>query len=372
MSPSASLGTIKRILAILIAIAIVLAAGIVVGQAPALFGVEPDLEASIEFEDQTGDGDVVVIDEVSLSDGGFVVVTDGGDEPIAVSEYLGSGTHDNVTVERDPDVEEELVGQLTATVHQDTTGDETYAYEETDGEEDRPYLEDGFPVADTATVTPDDDPDDPLEDSFAVDEITAPAEATTDDTIEVTAVVSNPTDIETQQAVELRFDGTVYEQQLTEGVAPGESTEVSFEVGTEGVAPGERTVGVYTEADGAVETIDLEFHTDPTVSVVDADEETVTVDVATPVEGFVAIEDDDGEVLATTDQLEAGEHSNVTAAFDENVTVDEDEELTAVLYEGDPDDLETATPYEDDEDDERVEATFTIAEAADAADGNDE
>ncbi|WP_449289426.1 DUF7282 domain-containing protein, partial [Natronolimnohabitans innermongolicus] len=157
MSSRVTFGTIKRVVAILIAIVIVLAAGIIVGQAPALFGVEDDPAASIEFDDQDGDGESIVIDEVSLSDGGFIVVTDGADAPIAVSDYLGSGTHENVTVERDEDADEELVGRLTATVHQDTTDDETYAYDDTDGEEDRPYLEDGFPVSDTATVTTTDD-----------------------------------------------------------------------------------------------------------------------------------------------------------------------------------------------------------------------
>ncbi|ELY45652.1 hypothetical protein C495_07725, partial [Natronorubrum sulfidifaciens JCM 14089] len=141
-------GTIKRVGAILIAIVVVLAAGIVVGQAPAIFGVDEDPTASIAFEDQQQDGESVIIEEVTLSDGGFIVITDSGEEPLVVSDYLGAGTHENVTIERD---EVDLVGRLTATVHQDTTDDETYAYEDSDGEEDRPYLENGFPVADTAT-----------------------------------------------------------------------------------------------------------------------------------------------------------------------------------------------------------------------------
>ncbi len=358
MSSRLTFGTIKRVGAILIAITIVLAAGIIVGQAPAIFGVEEDPEASITFEDQQGDGDSVVIDEVTLSDGGFVVITDGGDEPFAVSEYLGSGSHENVTVEAD---EDELVGRLTATVHQDTTNDETYTYEESDGADDRPYLEDGFPVADTATVLTVED-DDALADSFVVDEISAPTAATTNETIEVAAEISNPTELENQENVVFRLDGAVLEQQAVT-LEGGETREVSFEVDTTGTPPGERILGIYTDGDGVLEPIDLELHTDPYVEIVDASDENVTVDMATPEDGFVAIEDEDGAVIATSDDLDAGEHTDVSIEFDENVTVDDDAELTAVVYDGDPDDLDAATVLE--HEDEPVETTFTIADAAD-------
>ena len=366
MSAKSTLGTIKRVGAILIAIAIVLAAGIVVGQAPAIFGVEDDPEASIEFEDQQGDGESVVIGEVTLSDGGFVVLTNGGDESLAVSDYLESGTHENVTIERAEDAEEDLVGQLTATVHQDTTGD-GYAYEESEGEEDRPYLEDGFPVSDTASVTTTLD-DDALSDSFTVDSISAPTTATTNDTIEVTAEITNPTEIESQQNVEFRLGGTVLEQQALE-LGSGETREVTFQIDTVGAPPGEQPIGVYTDGDGAITTIDLEFHTDPAIEVVDASEENVTVDVATPVDGFVGIEAENGSLVGTSDDLEPGEHSNVTAEFDDDAEVDDDEELTAVLYEGESDDDEP-TPFED-EDGDGVETTFTIADVENDDDGDE-
>ncbi|RQH01493.1 DUF7282 domain-containing protein [Natrarchaeobius oligotrophus] len=366
MSTRSTFGTIKRIVAILLAIAIVLVAGIIVGQAPAIFGVEQDPEASIEFEDQRGDGTNVTIDEVSLSDGGFVVITDGGTDPIAVSDYLGSGSHENVTVSVDEDDEPELVGRLIATVHHDTTGDETYAYEETDGEEDRPYLENGFPVSDTATVTTTDD--DALADSFVVESVEAPSTATTNETVEITAEIRNPTDFDTQQVVDFRVDGAVLEQQTLE-LDAGESREVTFQIDTAGSPPGEQTIGVYTEADGALQAIDLEFHTDPSIDVVDADDENVTVDVAIPEDGFVAIEDDETTVadnetaIGTSDELGPGEHENVTIGLEESV--DEDEELAAVLYEGDPEEPGDASPIE--HDDEPVETTFTIADVRAAA-----
>ncbi len=354
MSSRLDLATVKRVLAIVIAIVIVIAAGILVGQAPAIFGVDEDPTAEITFEDQDGDGDSVEIDSVTLSEGGFVVITDGDEETLVVSEYLGSGTHENVTIEHEDGPE--LVGQLTATVHQDTTDDETYVHDETDGEEDQPYLDDGFPVSDTAAVTA--NGEDPLDDSFVVESIDAPSTATTSELITVTAEVQNPTELTTQQTVELRLDGEVVEQQVLELDAE-ESREVSFEVDTTGTEPGDRIVGVYAEADGALETIDFEFHTEPTVTVTDATTENATVDAAIPEPGFVAIEDNE-TTIGTSDQLDPGEHSNVSVAFDTDV--DEDDDLTATLYAGDPDEIDDATPI--DGDDEPIQTSFTIADVA--------
>ncbi|ELY29244.1 hypothetical protein C500_11020 [Natrialba magadii ATCC 43099] len=386
MSSRPTFGTIKRVVAILIAIAIVLAAGIVVGQAPALFGIDDDPEATIEFEDQQQNGSVVVIDEVTLSDGGYVVITDGADatEPLAVSEPLSDGTHEELTIDRDDDSEQELLGRLTATVHQDTADEDDFAYAETDGTEDQPYLSAGYPVSDTATVTAE-EIDDTLEDSFTVEDLDVPTSATTNETMEVTAEVRNPTDLDDQQPVELRLDGQLLEWQTLD-LEGGESTTVTFEVDTRGTPPGERVLGVYTDRDGIHETIELEFHTEPAVTVTDASESRVITDVAIPVEGFVAvvengdeenatdetdIDPDDWEILGASDQLEPGEHEEVRVSFDENVSVDDDDELTAVIYEGDPEDREAASLYEPDADEivvdeealpELVVTTFTVGE----------
>ncbi|SEQ73277.1 DUF7282 domain-containing protein [Natrinema salaciae] len=365
MSSRLTFGTLKRIVAILIAIVIVLAAGIVVGQAPAIFGVDEDPEASITFEDQQGDGTNVTIRDVSLSDGGYVVITDGGDEPLAVSERLEAGTHENVTVEREDDSTRELVGQLTATVHQDTADEDGFAYGETDGEEDRPYLEDGFPVSDTATVTTTEE--DALSDSFAVESIDAPETATTNETIRVNATIRNPTEFQTQQSVTVRIDGAVFERQVLE-LEGGESRTVSFETDTSGAPPGNRTIGVYTDGDGAVAAIDLEFHTDPSVSVTEAGAERVTVAAAIPERGFVAVEQN-GSVIGTSGELEPGEHENVTVDLAADADVGADAELTAALYAGDPADAETASPIE--RDGEPVETTFTLADAGDGGGGNE-
>lgn len=354
------LGTVKRLLAVLVAVAIVLAAGAVVGQAPELFGSEvtQDPEASIEFEDQTGDGTSVTIDRVSLSEGGFVVVADGTGTIVGTSDYLESGEHENVTVEQREDGDGELLGLLTATVHQDTTDDETFAFEETDGEEDKPYVEDGYPVSDAATVTLEERPDGEDEStSFLVESIDAPASVSTNDTLEVVAEIRNPNDVEMRQHVELRVGGAVVERQVV-SLEADESQEVTFEADGASLESGNQTVGVYTTDDGALADLEISYDGPPTLEVLESDTSSVTVDAALPADGFVAVEDEDGDVVGTGGPLEAGEHEDVTVGFDESV--DDGEELTVVLLEGDPAESDDATAFE--EDGESVEVTATAEE----------
>ncbi len=365
MSSRATFGTLKQIGAILIAIVIVIAAGILVGQAPAIFGVEEPPEASITFDDQQGNGTRVTIQEVTLSDGGYVVITDGGDEPLAVSDRLEAGTHENVTVEREDDASRELVGQLTATVHQDTSAQEGYAYEETDGEEDQPYLSDGFPVSDTATVTTSDTS---ISNSFVVESIDAPSSATTNETISVSAQIRNPTEFQAQQPVEVRIGGAVFARQMFE-LESGEARNVTFEVETNGAPPGNQSIGVYTEDDGELSRIDLEFHTEPSVAVESASNDSVTVSTAIPEEGYVALERD-GSVVGTSERLEPGEDDNVTVDVDDDVSFDADDELTATLYAGDPGAVESASPIEFEG--EPVRTSFTFGAVADESDDGDE
>ncbi|MFA9416231.1 CARDB domain-containing protein [Natrinema sp. HArc-T2] len=357
MSSRVTFGTFKRIGAILIAIAIVIAAGILVGQAPAIFGVEEEPDASITFDDQRGNGTSVTIQEVTLSDGGYVVITDGSDQPLAVSDRLEAGTHENVTIEREDGASRDLVGQLTATAHQDTSGQEGYAYEATDGEEDQPYLADGFPVSDTATVL---SGESAVSNSFVVDSIDAPSSATTNETISVSAQIRNPTEFQAQQPVEVRIGGAVFARQVFE-LESGEVRNVTFETETNGAPAGNQSIGVYTEDDGALSRIDLEFHTEPSVAVDDASNESVIVSAAIPEEGFVAL-DRDGTILGTSERLDPGEHGNVTIDLPADTSIDADDELTAILYAGDPGTVDAATPIESGG--EPVQTTFTFGAVA--------
>ncbi|WP_090384756.1 DUF7282 domain-containing protein [Natronobacterium texcoconense] len=143
-------------------------------------------EATITFQDQDSDGDSVVIDAIELSEGGFVAVYDElavDADPEAVlgsSEYLEAGAYDNVTVELDESLEESQ--PLTAVVHHDTTGDETFQYVESDGSEDEPYVsEGGAPVLDSAFVTVDEEPEPEPEAELDVSDQTGDGETLTVD-----------------------------------------------------------------------------------------------------------------------------------------------------------------------------------------------
>ena len=371
MSPNATLGSLKVILAILIAVGIVVGVGVFVGQAPAIFGadVEDDPTASITFEDQDGNGTSVEIQNVSLSEGGFVVVTDEDGDVLASSDYLSAGDHENVTVEAGEESERELLGRLTATAYHDRTDDGEFRPDPDDEEVagDRPYVVDGYPVEETAMVTDGDRPADAPADSFVAETITGPSEATTTETVSFEGEIRNPTENELRQHVEFRIDGQLVERQvLTLGA--DESRELTIEVDLVNVEEGNAIYGLYTSEDGVHGEIDVEYDGPPSVSIIDADNETVSVDAGLPDGGFVAIEDADGDVVGTSDELDAGVHEAVSIEID----TAGDDTLTAVAYEGDPDDVDGATAYEDDDGDRITdEVALVDDEDADDADADD-
>jgi len=351
-----ALGTVKRLLAVSIAVAIVLGAGLIVGGAPTLFEEEvvDEPEASLEFSDQTGDGTSVTVDEVSLSHGGFVAVSDGSGEIVGVSDHLEAGEHATVTVEQREGDDLEMLGRLTATAHRDTTDDGEFTYEETDGEGDRPYLDADYPVSETATVAMDDAPSDGTDTSFLVESVDAPEVVATDEEVAVVAEVHNPNGFETRQHVEIRADGTVLERRVVE-LGAGESRELDFEVAGDTLEPGESALGVYTVEDGVVVGVTVEYAGDPELGVVDVEEGSVTVDAALPGAGFVAVGNETGELLGTSDPLDAGVHEEVPVEFEPEAG-----NLTVALFEGEPDEPEAATPVT--LDGEPVETTVVTEE----------
>ncbi|WP_440767294.1 DUF7282 domain-containing protein [Natronorubrum sp. DTA7] len=124
-------------------------------------GVDEDAEATVTFTDQELENDTVVVDQVTVDDGGFVVIHDSSllagnvfESVIGVSEYLDEGTHENVEVTLDEPLEEDET--LIAMPHFDTNDNEEYDFVETEGTEDGPYLTvDDEPVTDEAVVTVD-------------------------------------------------------------------------------------------------------------------------------------------------------------------------------------------------------------------------
>ncbi|WP_254530949.1 DUF7282 domain-containing protein [Natrinema gelatinilyticum] len=142
----------------------------------------PCQPAYVTFEDQTTDGDTVVVQNVTLASPGFVTIHNSSllvgntiGSVIGTSEYLEAGTHENVTITLDDPLEEDET--LIAMPHRDTNQNQTYDFVETEGLEDGPFLTaDGEPVTDDAVVTvetaADEEPvdDEPIDDNVTDDE----------------------------------------------------------------------------------------------------------------------------------------------------------------------------------------------------------
>lgn len=121
--------------------------------------------ATVTFENQSSNGTVVVIESVTLPEGGFVAVHDAGflagdalNSTVGVSAYLEPGTHENVAVRPfalPADRDRLPLGNATlvAMAHLDTDGNRTFDFVTSGGTADGPYLVGGTPVTDVATVT---------------------------------------------------------------------------------------------------------------------------------------------------------------------------------------------------------------------------
>jgi PGF-CTERM protein len=114
-------------------------------------------QASVTFEDTTSGGETIVVDEVTVPEGGFVTIhdntlTEGNTlgSVVGTSAYLEPGTHEDVVVQLDDDVED---GTFHAMAHQDTNDDRAYTFVSSNGQEDGPYTIDGDIVMQNANVT---------------------------------------------------------------------------------------------------------------------------------------------------------------------------------------------------------------------------
>jgi hypothetical protein len=122
----------------------------VVDQAQVTVAGKGELTASVTFDDQDSGGSSVVVQNATLSDGGYLVIHEESDgAPGAVighSAYLDSGTHENVEVTLDDPIASTQT--LIAMAHTDD-GDQEYEFPDADG----PYTADGAPVVDDACIT---------------------------------------------------------------------------------------------------------------------------------------------------------------------------------------------------------------------------
>ena len=106
--------------------------------------------ANISLSAQTGDGASVTVDEVGLSDGGFVSVHTGSANGPTVGEsgYLDSGVHEGVEIELDQPVDEDTT--LYVTAHVDDNNNQEFDFPAGDD----PYTtESGEPVSASADYT---------------------------------------------------------------------------------------------------------------------------------------------------------------------------------------------------------------------------
>ncbi|MFC5368852.1 DUF7282 domain-containing protein [Salinirubrum litoreum] len=305
---------------------------------------EPAPTADVTFENQTTDGTTVVVDSVTMSDGGFVAIHnsslfDGNviGSVIGVSDYLAPGTHEDVEVTlydvpgANFNVDSLPANEtLVAMPHLDTNGNETYDFVASGGEADGPYTADGGAVIDTAEITVEQEPA-----NFDVSNLDAPESVDEGDLIDVSADVTNTGEQAGTQTVEFRLDlnqdGTLSEDEaLTSqelSLEPGETTTVTFEdLDTSGL-DGEYQHGVFTDDDNATATIEVDEDDPapepPTADVTFADQTsdgtTVVVDSVTMSEGgFVAIHNSSlfdgnviGSVIGVSDYLAPGTHEDV-------------------------------------------------------------
>jgi PGF-CTERM protein len=111
---------------------------------------------ALTFDDQSSSGDSVIVQNVNMSNGGFVaihLVNDDGSfgEVIGASSYLSANTDHRVAIVLDESLEENQ--DLIAMPHQDTDNDQVYEFGEAEGL-DAPYTDDeGNVVTATAAIS---------------------------------------------------------------------------------------------------------------------------------------------------------------------------------------------------------------------------
>ncbi|WP_158058998.1 DUF7282 domain-containing protein [Halorussus halophilus] len=204
--------------------------------------------SSVTFENQTSNGSAVTIANVTVPDGGFVVVHDREllngsvlDSVLGASAYLEPGTHENVTVTFDEQIEADQL--LLAVTYRDTNGNETFEFVRSQGEADSAYVVENQVVIDDAAVT-----------------VEAQSAETTTEVVETTTEVAETT--EQVETTEEPAETTTEELPTTtevsvETTTAVETTEVSVETTTEDVETttvAETTTDEPTETTTAVET----------------------------------------------------------------------------------------------------------------------
>ncbi|MHC3378209.1 DUF7282 domain-containing protein [Haloarcula sp. H-GB5] len=105
--------------------------------------------ATVSISEQESTGSEVVVGSAQLSEGGFIAIHAGNasGDVVGNSEYLGAGSHEDVTITLDEPMDEDFTA--VAMPHRDTNSNEAYDFPDADG----PYTSNGTAVTDSANVT---------------------------------------------------------------------------------------------------------------------------------------------------------------------------------------------------------------------------
>ncbi|SDD50305.1 hypothetical protein [Natrinema hispanicum] len=286
--------------------------------------------AYVTFNDQTTDGETVVVANVTLASPGFVSIHDSSllvgnviDSVIGTSEYLEAGTHENVTVTLDDPLEESET--LIAMPHRDTNQNETYDFVETEGEEDVPFLTpDGEPVTDEAVVTVEGAVEEEPADEMPAEDNVTEEEPAEDD------MADDEDDV----------DDVTEEEPVEDDMADDEEDvdNVTEEVPDEDEMPIEE---IPVEGEGQPVFITVE---NPTI-------EDVTLENVT---AYIAVVGEDVDTEQIVDQIDDITDGDVSA---DNVTVEEmpaDEEEVEDEMEEDEDNVTEEEPVDEDLEEDNV------------------
>ena len=218
----------------------------------------PPEVVNLEFSDQTGAGEVVVVDAAELNYGGFIAIHQGspGGEVIGHSGFIDANTPvQNLRFALDQPLNSSA--DLYAMPHLDTDGDEEYEF--AGGSLDAPYTENGNPVTSEARYQISG-----AEADFQVSNLSPmDVTVTAGDQINVSATITNEGDASGTQTVEFRVGGSAVASQEV-SLDAGASQTVEFtNVDTTGLS-GELTHGVYTDDGEQTATLTVEPETTPT------------------------------------------------------------------------------------------------------------
>lgn len=165
-------------------------------------GSPPEMTIAMQDQVVQDSGTLVVVQSVTLKTGGFVSIRNSSStgEILGVSNYLNRGNHSTVRIRLDSGSAVRNTQTLVAVAHNDSDADAIFDFAVSNGTDDGPFMKNGEPISDAATV------------SYVTPSPTTTASPTETDTLTPTATESptststptprNPTKTTTRPATE--------------------------------------------------------------------------------------------------------------------------------------------------------------------------